>query len=93
MDNINELLLEKLKWSWPPALIKALVDPFYYEVKLHTGEQWYIKSAQYLNDDYACLTLHPDWSKAPYFERGVEVRISNIAWIADTPKGPNNVSL
>lgn len=83
------------KANWPPALIKAMHDPFYYQVKLLTGEEWYIESAQYLNDHYACLKILREWRGAniPQFDRGVEVRVSNIAWIADAPKGASHVTV
>jgi hypothetical protein len=83
--------------KYPDSLLKATCDPFEYALKLRTGEVWYFTEAR-IDGDYVHLdfTNHPLYN-VPYgekpnplphcFERGVEVRASDIVWCADAPDG------
>ena len=77
----------------PSHLAKALVDPFDYSMGLTTGE---IIRFNMASINKKC----PDWvhlSDARYddgredlgrkFERGIDVRISEIVWVTDAPYG------
>ena len=76
-----------LSLNWPPALIKALDDPFKYFVVLASGETFYFERAEYLNNDFVRLRgLRPNPNQFDY-PRGIEVRVSEITSIADAPEG------
>ena len=70
-----------LSLNWPPALLKALDDPFEYLITLRTGEEIYFTNAKYLNSDFVKLDGIKEWP------RGIEVRVSDIMYIADAPNG------
>lgn len=86
--------------GWPDALIKATFDSFEYALMLKTGAVLYFTDATPICDgSWVALTLDrvhcevPDtWSSSsvcvpPFFERGIEVRVSEIVWVADCPYG------
>lgn len=77
-----------LSLNWPPALIKALSDPFEYTVCLSSGEVWIFERAEYVNNDFVKLhgliNLGNDDFEYP---RGIEIRVSEITSIADAPRG------
>jgi len=88
--------------TYPPALYKACWDSFDYAMRLRTGETWLFAEARPINAEWVEITLlqdrdschqerwaavgHPE-SPRPPFPRGVEVRVSDIVWIADAPFG------
>ena len=78
--------------KYPAALLKAHRDSFDYALRLRTGEVVRFESA-HINGEWAHLTLLPDDMQLaidglPYLmERGVDVRIADIVWVADAPEG------
>ncbi len=85
--------LEKI--NWPDALIKATTDEFYYALKTKNGETFVFKFAEYVNDNFVRLifpkkdewmTPHTLPTSFP-FDRGVELNVSDISWVADAPYG------
>ena len=81
--------------GWPDALWKARCDPFSYVLRLRSGELWHFERAEvcvdpafvHLKDvNYASWTnsLQPG---PMLFDRGVDVRIEDIVWVADCPEG------
>ena len=85
----------------PRALAKSCVDPFDYLLKLRTGELFQYQSCEISHDcKWAHLTqanlmaaLGPNSSRctpdehSPPFERGVDIRIDDIVWVADAAWG------
>lgn len=81
----------------PSALVKACSDHFYYGLRLTTGELIYFNEARIKGDwvhlDVADGVNKPDhWHKPPpsenpLWERGVDVRLDQIVWVADAPHG------
>jgi hypothetical protein len=84
-------------FGYPPALVKACEDPFDYALKLRTGELWYFNEATPINREWVSINTveafgHSDEAsrletKRPPFDRGVDVRVSDIVWVADAPHG------
>ncbi len=80
--------------SLPASLIKAACDPFDYVLGLCTGVVIHFHRAEILGE---WATLHTGRTiydvpgtvqTLPYpFERGMDVRISDIVWCADAPFG------
>jgi hypothetical protein len=76
--------------DYPPALHKACCDPFEYAIRLRTGETWEFEQADPINRDWVRIKFSPYRSKdgvAFRFDRGVDVRVSDIVWVADAPHG------
>ncbi len=79
--------------NWPPTLEKACQDLFLYAVRLRTGETWLFEKALPINPEWVELRIRLDhWAhkndlNGMTFPRGVEVRVSDIVWIADAPFG------
>jgi hypothetical protein len=82
--------------EYPPSLLKALMDPFEYALKLRSGEIYFFISAR-VNGRFVTLELDDD-PRAPFeetgiarpvleFPRGVDVRLSDFVWCADSPSG------
>lgn len=86
----------------PDALSKAMGDPFVYALGLRNGQVIAFESARLSNDglwvhltpyDGYGLQVHSDGSCYPMtgvtmpFERGLDVRLSEIIWVADAPWG------
>jgi len=71
------------KLNWPHALIKATQDPYEYILKLKDGSQIAFVSAQYISDDFVKLLSVK--LEALKLSRGLEVRVSEIVWVADAP--------
>jgi hypothetical protein len=81
----------------PPALVKAMHDPFdyalglrdgqvirFYEAEMQKGGQW-IKLIAFGEGDHDSSM---EMSNTSYsFPRGVYVRLSDITWVADAPHG------
>jgi hypothetical protein len=77
------------KLNWPLALIKATQDPYEYVLKLKDGDQISFTEAQYISDDFVKLVSAKFGSQK--FNRGLEIRVSEIVWVADAPNGVNHV--
>jgi hypothetical protein len=71
---------------YPPSLLKATVDCFDYALKLRTGEILYFASAT-ISGDYATLESQDPFSASNPCPRGIDVRVDQIVWCADAPKG------
>jgi len=81
--------------EFPPALAKALTDhPWEYALGLRDGRVIHFSGAELLqggkwihlpgpDDKYRCDLSGVDFT----FERGIDVRISDIVWVADAPNG------
>jgi hypothetical protein len=68
--------------GWPRHLVKAVFDHYSYRVKLRTGEV--------MDFEFAESSTRGDWvrlfgvaGEEHWPERGVDVRVSDIVWIAD----------
>lgn len=74
-----------------PVLIKAIVDEFDYAVGLVSGEVIRFTKAETHGDWVTLGDIDLDKSKLPAQlscpERGLDVRISQIAWACDAPQG------
>lgn len=98
---INELHEMPVYPSLPEALGKACCDPFDYAVGLRDGTVLFVHVAQYTEgSEWIHFTLHEDprvgrthaghksaLVAAMTFDRGIDVRLSEIAWCADAPYG------
>lgn len=80
---------------FPPALLKAAGDPFDYALRLVTGEIVYFNECD-LYDGWAHVSAFDDdlrksWHGTTPFEikadRGLDVRLEHIVWVADAPWG------
>jgi hypothetical protein len=81
---------------YPPALLKATNDPFDYALRLRSGEVFFFSEAT-IHGDFVSLelktaeemggTAHSPSSYNIPFDRGVDVRASDIVWCADAPFG------
>jgi len=83
----------------PPALAKAFVDPFSYALGLRDGRVILFMEADLLEGGkWVHLIGHGDngnntngvveMSGVDYpFDRGLDVRLSDIMWVADAPNG------
>jgi len=75
------------------ALAKACQDPFDYAMKLRTGEVIDFTEARVLNKDWVHLEIKPpdEQPKANRIAyqavRGIDVRLSDIIWVMDAPRG------
>ena len=92
-----EPVCESCRYLYPPALLKAAGDYFDYALRLSTGEIIRFRSAK-IHGDYATLyggdggyeaqSLLKDNPSLPFsFDRGIDVRVSEIVWCADAPNG------
>ena len=77
---------------YPPALMKAVCDPYDYALRLVTGEIVYFSEAT-ISGEWVHLDqvgqLRPVDSRpfdipAP---RGVDIRVDSIVWVTDAPHG------
>jgi hypothetical protein len=76
----------------PPALIKAIEDHFDYALGLRNGQVIEFSEARLCRpfvflDGVQASTIKALGYDRPNFERGLDVRISEIAWVADAPHG------
>jgi hypothetical protein len=82
----------------PDALVKACSDPFDYAMGLRTGPVIRFESATLSTDHqwiHVAVQHHGYDADAPdvmtgcpfTFECGVDVRVSDIMWVADAPNG------
>ena len=84
--------------SYPPALAKACVDPFDYAMGLRNGSVLFFEHAVAVSRTWVTIMGvkqgppavlddgTPDRNNA-IFGRGLDVRVSQIAWVADAPYG------
>jgi hypothetical protein len=93
-NNLSYLKEEKrsdLLIAGSGVLIKSIHDNFDYALKLRTGEVIRYTEASIISNDW----LHLEGArldggledKNPHFERGIDVRISDIVWAKDAPYG------
>lgn len=77
---------------YPPAVVKSFVDPFYYVLKLRTGELVVYESATCHGEYIRLRNLYQTFTSAdiPASERipfpchrGLDVRVSDIVWASD----------
>lgn len=66
--------------GYPPALAKACFDFFSYRVCLRTGAEIDFESATPLVGGWVRLNCEK-------YDRGIEVRVSDILWVVDAPFG------
>ena len=85
-----------LKAGWPPALIKSLLDPFEYAAGIRTGWVMVFTEADDIGNGWVRLKEARSYMEGPnapseadqlIFERGFEVRVSEIVWVCDAPHG------
>lgn len=65
--------------GYPPALAKACSDPFFYQLKLRTGDVIDFECAEPINSEW----VHID----DYHPRGMDVRLADIVYVIDAPDG------
>lgn len=84
------------EFGYPPSLAKACFDnAFDYALCLIDGTVWRVSGVRAISRDYVQInkadfnTLSGDKHDKPKypFERGVDVRVDCIMWIADAPEG------
>lgn len=87
-QKLESLLTEK----WPPSLVKALHDSFNYFVRLKSGICFVIEYAELINEEWVSLHIYNSGgifsqnakiSSLFEFNRGIQVRVSDIEFIAD----------
>ena len=92
---IDDMYCRACSNRYPSVLLKAMVDTFDYAVGLRNGAVILFASA-FISGDW--VVLHTDGGPSadddfrPYgykyqCPRGVEIRVSDIAWLADAPGG------
>lgn len=73
------------------ALAKACIDPFNYALRLRTGEVICFEYAKLINSEWVHLVIkrmedQPKLDRIAYpAARGVDVRLSDIVWVMDSP--------
>jgi hypothetical protein len=93
-NNLSYLKEEKrsdLLIAGSGVLIKSIYDNFDYALKLRTGEVIRYTEASIISNDW----LHLEGARLdggledenPHFDRGIDVRISDIVWAKDAPYG------
>lgn len=84
--------------TYPPSLIKALNDYFYYAIMLKSGLIISFIEAAYISADWVRLKqpqFHANLEElqacstfeSALFERGLELRVSEIVWCVDALNG------
>lgn len=88
--------------DWPESLVKALSDPFSYALALKNGQVFeftqaidggngwvFLSHGGTIDDDMTCLSgVMSKFNDHVFaFRRGVDVRVSDISWCADSPHG------
>lgn len=96
-DSMDKVYAQYLPHGWPVTLIKALGDLYEYTLGLKSGQIIKFCSAEALSPDWVLLkyTLPNDFSfyekndfyketiNGFFYSRGIEVRVSEIAWVVD----------
>ena len=80
-------------YGWPPALVKATADPFEYTAGVTGLGTLMFESAEYVSPQWVRLVnarffsagkpAYGSPSLCNHWQRGVEVRVSAIKWVAD----------
>ena len=79
--------------KYPPSLIKACHDPFSYILCLRNGTTFEFSEAEVKGNWVTISSAFPDTAldgKTPDdlpFPRGVDIKLSEIIWCADAPRG------
>ena len=80
--------------TYPPALAKACEDSFDYALGLVGGEVIFFARAEPINETWVHLddvtrgpTALRDDNQQATFDRGLDVRLDSIVWVADAPHG------
>lgn len=99
MDLVNQKKIEDtwdfqaelIKAGLPSALAKACIDYHDYMLGLRNGQIIIFKEAKHtIGSKYVHLidcTLEVQDSDDQQFERGMDLLLSEIAWVADSPNG------
>jgi hypothetical protein len=79
---------EMKEGRWPPSLVKACVDNFFYACQLNTGAVVEFSSGTVLNRDWVLFSGFDGVSVGgfdvpPPFPRGMDVRIADVVWYQD----------
>lgn len=87
-------------FGYPPDLVKICLDSFYAVVGLRNGQIFEIAEAKPISSEWIKLIANNgdvgmqdassrfnSMNKVSHFDRGITVRVSEIAWIADCPCG------
>lgn len=74
--------------KYPSSLLKAVGDEFDYALGLKDGTVFRFSMASLEGDFAHLMDIRPTTKPFGFtFDRGVEVRISEIAWCCDAPEG------
>lgn len=86
--------IEMDRQGWPPALIKAAQDTFRYHCGLRGGRMLCFEMAELLPNGWVRLEVSPSEMGIgdthlrecddAHLNRGVEIRVSEIVWVADS---------
>lgn len=81
-------------YGYPPSLAKACVDQFDYALMLKNGVVYRFTEAEIINKDWVrikgtldAMQMHSESPPDMTFDRGIDMRVSEIAWVADAPNG------
>lgn len=93
----NIMLCHSCTYLYPPALLKAMEDPFYYALGLRNGEVIFFECVESVRGEWVTVRLlgaPGEWaercktpSQLPPCPRGIDIRLSEIVWAADAPFG------
>lgn len=95
-DSVEDPMITAMReYGWPPALAKASCDPFFYAAFVEDLGVVIFTDAEHVSPGWVRLMpAEPDHydssdiERLPFaFDRGVEVRLSSIKWVADAPWG------
>lgn len=92
LGNVGEPESTKAPNDWPAALRKALDDiPFDYWLLLRSGVEILFDGAELSNEGWVTLIKPTNRDGSQYqgfsFERGLEIRVSEIIAVAEAPAG------
>jgi hypothetical protein len=81
--------------KYPPAILKAMGDPFIYAIGLRDGTVLFIECVTEIHGDWITVRLSEETSEHvermrrtfPPCPRGLNIRLSDIVWAADAPYG------
>lgn len=96
MENYDSVRAQN--YGWPPALVKATSDHFCYALGLRSGDIIEFTDAKVISNDWVHLETMAGSDFEAYlqfgqsrlsgqsvFGRGIDVRVSEIVWVADSP--------
>ncbi len=82
------------EWGYPSYLRKACQDEFDYALGLRDGRVFHFCGAEPVSPDWVRIYGMHDEAKVPFihglpwcFDRGIEIRVADIMWVADAPNG------